>query len=99
MLLDPQRISESDKAIIVGLYLSRFDDLGLKRLGFDNFTEAFNVLGYAVGSPVAQSRTIGTNLTHCFPIPAKVGADVPGARIASRYLRRTNTLILTYLRI
>jgi len=51
VILDPQRISKGDKAILAGLYLSRFDDLGLRRLGFDGFAEAFNVLGYAVGSP------------------------------------------------
>ena len=51
MHLSPQRIPKTDRPILAGLYLSKFDSAGLKKLGFDSFTEAFNVLGYAVGSP------------------------------------------------
>ncbi len=40
--------------ILVGLYLSKFDKLGLKKLGFSSFQEAFNVLGYALnGNPAS----------------------------------------------
>jgi hypothetical protein len=49
--LNAQIIAKSEKPILAGLYLSKFDSRGLKKLGFDSFTEAFNVLGYAVGSP------------------------------------------------
>ncbi len=44
------------KLILSGLYLSKFDSLGIKKLGFDNFKEAFNVIGYALGSRPASIK-------------------------------------------
>jgi|SRR6185437_1706240 len=49
MLLSPDQISPRQKLILAGLYLSKYDALGLTKLGFHGFTEAFNVLGYALG--------------------------------------------------
>lgn len=43
---------ERERLILAGLYLSKYDLLGLKKLGFESFKEAFNVIGYAMGSPV-----------------------------------------------
>ena len=43
------KYSTRDKAILIGLYLSKFDKDGLKSLGFSGFMEAFNTLGLAVG--------------------------------------------------
>ena len=43
-------ISNRDKRVLAGLYLSRYDSRGIKQLGFSTFTEAFNVIGYALGS-------------------------------------------------
>jgi hypothetical protein len=51
VLLNAERIPKRERTILVGLFLSKFDSLGLEKLGFDTFTEAFNVLGYAIGSP------------------------------------------------
>jgi len=50
MILNSQRIATREKLILAGLYLSKYDSLGLKKLGFENFVEAFNVIGYAMGS-------------------------------------------------
>src|SRR5260221_251227 len=50
MLLNPERIAAREKLILAGLYLSKYDSLGLKKLGFESFREAFNVIGYALGS-------------------------------------------------
>ena len=45
-------IKNRDKLIICGLFLSKFDDLAYKSLGFSSFIEAFNVLGFALqGKP------------------------------------------------
>ena len=44
------------KAILAGLYLSRFDEGGLKALGFTGFVEAFNVIGYAIGAKPASVK-------------------------------------------
>src|SRR5258705_12922194 len=56
MELNSQRIPPREKLILVGLYLSKYDSLGLKRLGFDSFVEAFNVIGYAMGSKPASIK-------------------------------------------
>lgn len=37
-----------EKAILSGLFLSKFDKQGLKLLGFNSFTEAFNTIGFAL---------------------------------------------------
>jgi hypothetical protein len=49
MLLDPHKVPTREKLILTGLYLSKYDAAGLKKLGFDSFVEAFNVIGYALG--------------------------------------------------
>jgi hypothetical protein len=56
MLLNPERIPAREKLILAGLYLSKYDSLGLKRLGFESFVEAFNVIGYALGSKPASIK-------------------------------------------
>jgi len=56
MKLDPQRISTREKLILAGLYLSKYDAAGLKKLGFESFAEAFNVVGYALGSKPASVK-------------------------------------------
>jgi hypothetical protein len=54
--MTPQHITAREKLILVGLYLSKFDSNGLKRLGFESFLEAFNVIGYALGSRPASIK-------------------------------------------
>jgi hypothetical protein len=39
-----------DKAILTGLYLSKFDKNALDELGFIGFNQAYNVLGYSIGA-------------------------------------------------
>lgn len=56
--VDPStaKMATRQKLIMAGLYLSKYDSLGLKNLGFDNFVEAFNVIGYALGSKPASIK-------------------------------------------
>lgn len=56
MLLNPERIPTREKLILAGLYLSKYDLAGLKKLGFESFVEAFNVIGYALGSKPASIK-------------------------------------------
>jgi len=56
MNLDPQKISTREKLILAGLYLSKYDAAGLKKLGFESFAEAYNVVGYALGSKPASVK-------------------------------------------
>src|SRR5487761_535260 len=67
MELSPPRIATREKLILAGLYLSKYDSLGLKRLGFDSFTEAFNVIGYALGSKPASIKNYRDEFDPLFP--------------------------------
>lgn len=67
MELSSQRIATREKLILVGLYLSKYDSLGLKRLGFDTFLEAFNVIGYAMGSKPASIKNYRDEFDPLFP--------------------------------
>ena len=67
MELSAQRIASREKLILVGLYLSKYDSLGLKRLGFNSFIEAFNVIGYAMGSKPASIKNYRDEFDPLFP--------------------------------
>lgn len=51
----------------MGLYLSKYDSLGLKELGFESFVEAFNVIGYALGSKPASIKNYRDEFDPLFP--------------------------------
>jgi len=67
MVLNQERISTREKLILTGLYLSKYDSAGLKRLGFDGFVEAFNVIGYALGSRPASIKNYRDEFDPFFP--------------------------------
>jgi hypothetical protein len=67
MELDPERIAKREKLILAGLYLSKYDSLGLKRLGFGSFVEAFNIIGYALGSKPASIKNYRDEFDPLFP--------------------------------
>ncbi len=62
-----QRIATREKLILAGLYLSKYDSLALKKLGFESFAEAFNVLGYAIGSRPASIKNYRDEFDPLFP--------------------------------
>lgn len=45
-----------EKQILAGLFLSKFDKVGLRALGFSGFTEAFNAIGFALGAKPASIK-------------------------------------------
>ncbi|HZP05653.1 MAG TPA: DUF3883 domain-containing protein [Terracidiphilus sp.] len=47
--------------------MSKFDNTGLKSLGFSSFTEAFNVIGYALGSQPASIKNYRDEFDPLFP--------------------------------
>src|SRR5271169_6625544 len=67
MLLNPQRIATREKLILAGLYLSKYDSAGLKKLGFESFVEAFNVIGYALGQKPASIKNYRDEFDPLFP--------------------------------
>ena len=56
---------------MAGLYLSKYDSLGLKKLGFESFKEAFNVIGYAMGSQPGSIKNYRDEFDPLFPNPRK----------------------------
>lgn len=56
MSLKPSHFSIREQLILSGLFLSKFDQAGLRRLGFHSFTEAFNVIGFALGGKPASVK-------------------------------------------
>lgn len=48
MLDNYLNLSNRDKAVMVGLFLSKYDRKALDILGFSSFIEAFNILGYSL---------------------------------------------------
>jgi hypothetical protein len=67
MVLDPQQIPARDKLILTGLYLSKYDSAGVRKLGFGGFVEAFNVIGYALGRRPASIKNYRDEFDPLFP--------------------------------
>lgn len=49
MLRNLDKIGKRDKAVLMGLFLSRFDNQALESFGFTGFRQAYNVLGLSIG--------------------------------------------------
>lgn len=49
MLHNIDKIDNRDKAILMGLFLSRFDNQAYESFGFTGFQQAYNVLGLSIG--------------------------------------------------
>lgn len=60
-------LSTKEKAIMMGLFLSRFDHKGLTALGFSRFNEAFNVLGYSIGIKPSSIKNYRDEFDPIFP--------------------------------
>lgn len=67
MILNPDRIANRTKLILTGLYLAKYDSIGLRRFGFRSFAEAFNVIGYALGSQPASIKNYRDEFDPIFP--------------------------------
>lgn len=64
-------LTQRDKAILMGLFLSRFDQKALDVFGFTTFKEAFNVLGYSVKAPPSSIKNYRDEFDRFFPNPRK----------------------------
>jgi len=60
-------LAKREKLILSGLYLSKYDAGALAKLGFDGFTEAFNVIGYALGARPASVKNYRDEFDPLFP--------------------------------
>ena len=62
-----QKLTLREKSILAGLFLAKFDDRGLNKLGFENFTEAFNVVGFSLGVKPASVKNYRDEFDPIFP--------------------------------
>ena len=67
MILDPSEIPNREKLILTGVFLSKFGSLGLKKLGFRTYAEAYNVVGYALGSRPSSIKNYRDEFDPIFP--------------------------------
>jgi hypothetical protein len=67
MVLYPNQIATREKLILTGLYFSKYDSVGLKKLGFGNFTEAFNAIGFALGAKPSTIKNYRDEFDPLFP--------------------------------
>lgn len=56
-----------DKSILTGLYLSKFNEIGLKELDLNSFQQAFNILGYSLGVKPATIKNYWDEFDPLFP--------------------------------
>ena len=61
------KMNHRDRQILCGLFISRFDQEGLKYLGFKSFAEAFNTLGYSLRARPASIKNYRDELDPFFP--------------------------------
>jgi hypothetical protein len=55
------------KAILIGLYLSKYSDIGLKELDLNSFQQAFNILGYSLGVKPSLIKNYRDEFDPLFP--------------------------------
>ena len=67
MVLNASRIPMREQLILAGLYLSKYDSIALKELGFASFVEAFNVIGYAMRARPASIKNYRDEFDPLFP--------------------------------
>lgn len=61
------KLTLREKAVLSGLYLSKFDTEGVNQLGFSGFTEAFNILGHALSVRPASVKNYRDEFDPLFP--------------------------------
>lgn len=64
-------LTQRESLILAGLYLSKFDAKGLRRLGFASFTEAFNAIGLSLKGRPASLKNYRDEFDPLFPNPRR----------------------------
>lgn len=62
-----KKITTREKIILAGLFLSKFDEAGLRILGFGGFSEAFNVLALSLKASPASLKNYRDEFDPYFP--------------------------------
>ena len=87
------QLSSRDKAILTGLYLAKFDEAGLARLGFGHFQTAYNVFGLALGVVPKSIQNYRDEFDPVFPNP-RVGRLRPMRLHCQQILAQFGNLLL-----
>ena len=58
---------EFQKAMLIGMYLSKYDKRALKILGFESFVEAYNTIGLAINAKPLSIRNYRDEFDPVFP--------------------------------
>ena len=61
------RFTTRDKLILAGLFLSKFDEIGLETLGFSGFSEAFNTIALSLKAKPASLKNYRDEFDPFFP--------------------------------
>jgi len=64
-------LSTRERQVLVGLFLSKFNEEGLEVLGFSSFSEAFNVLALSLKASPASLKNYRDEFDPYFPNPRK----------------------------
>jgi hypothetical protein len=70
-------LTKTDKATLVGLYIAKFDKQALETLGFSGMWQAFNVIGYSLGSSPASIKNYRDEFDRLFPDNPRKGWQRP----------------------
>ena len=92
--MSPQRVAAREKLILSGLYFSKYDSAGLEKLGFESFSEAFNVIGYALGAKPASVKNYRDEFDPLFPNRRKGWHRRPTRDYCLKVFRRYESLDL-----
>lgn len=68
-----QILSPRDKAVFIGLFLSKFDKKALDYFHFGSYREAFNTFGYSVGVPLSSIKNYRDEFDPYFPTNMRQG--------------------------
>jgi hypothetical protein len=68
---------KTDKTTLAGLYIAKFDKEALNALGFTGMWQAFNVIGYSLGSSPASIKNYRDEFDRLFPDNPRKGWQRP----------------------
>lgn len=80
--------------MLVGMYLSKYDKQALEILGFESFTEAFNVIGLAINAKPLSIRNYRDEFDPVFPNERKGWHNRPMFRTRKEMLEQYKDLDL-----
>ena len=70
-------LTKTDKTTLAGLYIAKFNKQALSTLGFSGMWQAFNVIGYSLGSSPASIKNYRDEFDRLFPDNPRKGWQRP----------------------